>query len=71
MEKDCDAWVTIVTPEIHPRDLTQLEAYVDSVLSAKWDYSLPLHPVHPDLPADREQAELLAHRNDHLHRVQL
>lgn len=39
MEKYRDAWVAIITPEIHPRDLEQLEAYVESVLAAKWGYS--------------------------------
>ena len=40
MEKYRETWVAIVTPEIHPHDLGQLEAYyVESVLAADWGYS--------------------------------
>ncbi|QIN79577.1 hypothetical protein GBA65_14810 [Rubrobacter marinus] len=39
MEKYRGAWVAIVVPEIHPRDLEQLETYVESVLAADWGYS--------------------------------
>ena len=40
MEKYRETWVAIVTPEIHPHDLGQLEAYyVESVLAADYGYS--------------------------------
>lgn len=39
MEKYRGTWVAVITPEIHPHDLEQLEAYVGSVLAAKWGYS--------------------------------
>ena len=39
MEKYRGVWVAIITPEIHPHDLEQLEAYVGSVLAADWGYS--------------------------------